>query len=175
MTTDRGLAVGETAPSFTAPLVFPDGSVEQTSLESLLEDRPVLLSFYTNDFSPDCIDEWCSFRDLNWFSAGEAVQVVGISKSRVKTHEKFLSYLDLQFPLYADTDLAVADKYAVTYRVLKIVRRPHRSCFLIDGDRQIRYKWVGEHPLDPTLDTPPVEEIRDAISQKLDHAEPQQA
>jgi peroxiredoxin Q/BCP len=148
--------------------VYPDGSVEDTPLDALLDEQPVLLSFYTNDFSPDCMDEWCSFRDLDWFSAGEAVQVVGISKSRVKTHKKFISYLDLQFPLYADTDLDVADAYDLTYRVLGIVRRPHRSCFLIDTDRRIRYKWIGEHKLDPTLDTPPVEEIREAISEELE-------
>lgn len=175
MATTRGIDVGEQAPSFTAPLVFPDGSVEKTALDELLTDQPVLLSFYTNDFSPDCIDEWCSFRDLDWFSAGETVQVVGISKSRVKTHKKFISYLDLQFPLFTDDDLSVAEQYDLTYRLLGIVRRPHRSCFLIDTDRTVRYKWVGQHKLDPTLDTPPVEEIRDAITQKLEQAPAGQA
>jgi peroxiredoxin len=58
-----GLNVGDPASDFTAPLVSPEDGVEEVSLGSLLADRPVLLCFYTNDFSPDCIDEWCSFRD----------------------------------------------------------------------------------------------------------------
>jgi len=53
-----GLDVGDSVLDFTAPLVSPEGGVEDVSLDSLLANRPVLLCFYTNDFSPDCIDEW---------------------------------------------------------------------------------------------------------------------
>lgn len=167
MPSSSGLAVGGKAPDFTAPLVSPDGSVEDIALSTLLEDRPVLISFYTNDFTPDCIDEWCDFRDFGWFSANDQLQVVGISKSRVSTHKRFIDYLDLTFPLYSDTDLAIADAFGVTYRVFKLLSRSRRSCFLIDTDRVIRYKWVGDHRLDPTLATPPVPEIHEAIQREF--------
>lgn len=157
------LDVGDSAPDFTAPLVSLEGGVEEVSLDSLLPDRPVLLCFYTNDFSPDCIDEWCSFRDYQWFSTSEQVQVVGISKSRVSTHRRFIDYLDLTFPLFSDTDLSVADGFGVTYRTFKLFPRSRRSCFLVDEDRTIRYRWIGTHPLDPTRDTPDVYEIHEAI------------
>lgn len=163
--TDR--AVDEVAPDFTAPLVRADGEAERVALSSLLEDRPVLLSFYTADFSPDCINEWCSFRDFDWFSTGEAVQVVGISKSSVGLHRRFIKHLNLGFPLYADPDLDVAEAFGVDYRAFGVSRRARRSCFLIDRDRTIRYRWLSEHWLDPTRDMPPVGEIHDVIRHEI--------
>jgi peroxiredoxin len=168
MASDTGLALGDQAPNFTGPLVTPDGDGEDVSLSELLDDRPVLLCFYTNDFSPDCIDQWCSFRDYDWFTANDNVQVVGVSKSRPTTHRKFIDYLDLNFPLFADTDLEIAAAFDVDYRVFKVAPRSRRSCFLLDQDGVVRYRWISEHPLDPTRDTPPVGDIQAAITEELD-------
>lgn len=121
------------------------------------------MSFYTNDFTPDCIEEWCEFRDFDWFAAGDAISVVGISKSMVSTHKRFIDHLDLTFPLVSDRDLAITDAYGVKYRALKLLPRSRRSCFVVDEDRTIRYVWVGEHGIDPTMDTPDVSEIYEAI------------
>ncbi len=166
-----GLSVGATAPSVAAPLVYPDGDTETVPLESLYADRPVLLTFYTNDFTPDCIEEWCSFRDYEWFGADRRVQVVGASKSRPGTHRRFIDRLNLSFPLYADTDLDLASAFGVDYRVMGLFRRARRSCFLIDSNGKIRYKWIGEDPIDPTRDTPDLDELRAAIEAELGPAD----
>jgi peroxiredoxin len=166
-----GPEVGDSVPDFTAPLVTTEGDVAETSLDSLLADRPVLLCFYTNDFTPDCIEEWCSFRDYQWFSTSDQVQVVGISKSRASTHRRFIDYLDLTFPLFSDRDLSVAEAYDVKYRTFKLVPRSRRSCFLIDEDRTVRYRWIGDHPIDPTRDTPDVYEIHEAIREEFGEPE----
>jgi peroxiredoxin Q/BCP len=173
MDRDGPIEVGETVPDVTATLVGPDGTAEEVSLGELVTDRPVLLSFYTVDFSPDCIDEWCSFRDFDWFSSGEHVQVVGCSKSSAGLHRRFIDYLGLNFPLYADPELRVSDAFGVTYRALGVSKRSRRSCFLVDEDLTVQYRWVGEHWLDPTRDTPPVDEIHDAITEKLDVGGPE--
>jgi len=167
MSDSRGTAVGERVGDVTETLVRPDGDATETPLSDLLNDRPVLLTFYTNDFSPDCIEEWCSFRDYDWFTSDDSVQVVGVSKSRPFTHRKFIDHLDLQFPLYADTDLDLAAAFDVRYRVFKVVPRARRSCFLLDSEGVVRYKWVGEHPLDPTRDQPPISEIHEAIVEEF--------
>jgi peroxiredoxin len=167
MVTDVGLPLDDQAPDFTATLVRPDGDSEEVALSELLDDRPVLLCFYTNDFSPDCIDQWCSFRDYDWFTANENVHVVGVSKSRPTTHQRFIDYLDLNFPLYADTDLEIAAAFDVDYRVFKVAPRSRRSCFLLDQEGAVRYRWISEHPLDPTRDTPPVGDIQAAIAAEL--------
>jgi len=173
MTDHVGLALGDRVPDLSAPLVYPDGRQEEVSLSELLDEKPVLLCFYTNDFTPDCVDQWCSFRDYEWFEADDAVQVVGVSKSRPFTHRKFIDYLDLAFPLYADTDLSMASAFEVDYRVFKVAPRSRRSCFLIDSDGVVRYRWISDHPLDPTRDTPSVDEIRRAIVEELDAGEPE--
>ena len=163
---DAPLEVGDAAPEFAATLVTPEGETRETPFSELL-DRPVLLSFYTADFSPDCVREWCSFREFDWFASGDDVRVVGVSKSGPRLHRTFIDRLNLKFPLYADTDLAVSEAFGVAYRTLGVFRRSRRSCFLVDEDGEIRYRWLGEHWLDPTRDTPPVSEIHDAIRAEL--------
>ena len=167
MTGTDGLVVGEEVPEFSAPLVAPDADREERSLSELLSDGPVLFCFYTADFSPDCIEEWCSFRDFDWFASTGDVQVVGISKSRSWIHQQFIDYLDLQFPLFSDRDLTIAEAFDVRYRVFGLFERSKRSCFLIDEDRTVRYKWVGQHWLDPTRDVPPVTEIFEGVRNEL--------
>jgi peroxiredoxin len=167
MSDSTGLAVGETVPEFTGDLVAPDGTTDRVALSALVAEKPVLFNFYTADFSPDCVDEWCSFRDFDWFASGDTVQVVGVSKSGAGLHRRFIDYLDMDFPLFADTDLDIAEAFGVRYRAFKLVSRARRSCFLVDGDRTVRYKWVGDHWLDPTRDTPPIREIHEAIVTEL--------
>jgi peroxiredoxin len=167
MDDSSGVGVGEQVPDVSETLVSPDGDASETALSELLAEGPVLLTFYINDFSPDCIREWCAFRDYDWFTSNDAVQVVGASKSRPFTHRKFIDHLDLQFPLYADTDLSLASAFGVSYRAFKVVPRSRRSCFLLDTDGEVRYKWVGEHPLDPTRDQPPIGEIHEAIAEEF--------
>ncbi|ADQ68186.1 peroxiredoxin [Halogeometricum borinquense DSM 11551] len=164
---DVGIAVGETVPDVQQSLVQPDGETETASLSELVEEQPVLLNFYTVDFSPDCISEWCEFRDFDWFASGDAVQVVGASKSGERLHRKFISQFDLGFPLFADTTLELADAFGVRYKAFGLSHRAHRSCFLVDEEMTVRYKWIGEHWMDPTRDTPPVSEIHEAIVDEL--------
>lgn len=173
MTGERGLAVGERAPAVQAPLVRPDGPTETVPLSDLYADRPVLLAFYTNDFSPDCVTEWCSFRDYDWFASGDRVQVVGVSRSRPTTHRQFIDRLGLGFPLYADRNLDITGAFDVTYRTFKLFKRPHRSLFLLDTDGTIKYRWLADHPIDPTRETPPLNEVHTAVSDALGLDDPE--
>jgi peroxiredoxin len=65
--------------------------------------------------------------------------------------------------LYSDSDLAITEAYRVKYRLFKLLPRSRRSCFLIDRGGRIRYKWVADHPLDATHDTPSMEGIHTVI------------
>lgn len=156
------LEVGAEAPDVSADLVATDGTVTDTALSELLGDGPVLLCFYTMDFSPDCVEQWCSFRDFDWFATGN-VDVVGVSRSGVRLHREFISRFDIGYPLFADTDLALSDAFGVTYRTFGVTKRSRRSCFLVDCAGEVRYRWLATHWLDPTRDLPPVAEIHEAI------------
>jgi peroxiredoxin Q/BCP len=170
---DDPVGVGDSVADVGLTLVRPDGRTTATTLADLVTDRPVLLCFYTADFSPDCVAEWCSFRDFDWFASGDHVQVVGCSKSGVGLHRRFIDALGLQFPLVADTDLAVSDEFGVTYRTFGVARRSQRSCFLLDSDLTVRFRWLGDHWLDPTRDRPPLSEIHETISRTLDVESPE--
>jgi peroxiredoxin Q/BCP len=169
------LAVGEEAPAFVAPLARPTGETEVVPFASLLEERPVLLVFYTNDFTPNCVAEWCSFRDYSYLATEDRYQVVGISKSWTATHHRFIDWLDLPFPLYSDTNLDVAEAFGVDYRTFGLLRRSWRSCFLVDTDRTVRYRWLADHPLDPTRDVPDVWEVHEGVVEALGGAAPSPA
>jgi peroxiredoxin len=80
-------------------------------------------------------------------------------------HRRFSSYLDLEFPLFSDRDLEVSDAFGVTYRTFKVFPRSKRSVYLVDTDGVVRYRWIGDHPLDPTRDQPPLAEIREAVEE----------
>ena len=172
MTNDPGLAVGKRAPDISEMLVRPDGESVETSLSALAADGPVLLCFYTADFSPKCIEEWCAFRDFDWFASGDHVTVVGASKSGTRLHRRFIDHLGLSFPIYSDTDLRLARAFDIDYRLFGFLPRSRRSCFLLDEDLTVRYKWVGDHWLDPTHSDPPVAEIHEAVRDRLDVDDP---
>jgi peroxiredoxin len=63
----------------------------------------------------------------------------------------------------SDPDLELAEAYEVVYQGAKLFPRVRRSCFLVDTDEVIQYRWLADHWLDPTRDVPPVEEIHEAV------------
>ncbi|WP_129114602.1 peroxiredoxin [Halegenticoccus tardaugens] len=162
-----GIEVGAAVPDVSGALVRPDGSVEEVPLPALFAEKPVLLCFYTGDFTPDCVREWCSLRDFGWFESAEEVQVVGVSKSGTGMHRRFIDRLNLGFPLYSDPDLELARAFGVDYRAFGLVRRSKRSCFLVDEEGTVRYRWVGRHWLDPTRAAPPIGELYDVVREEF--------
>ena len=53
----------------------------------------------------------------------------------------------------------------MTYRAFRVFPRSKRSVFLVDTDGVVQYRWVGDHPLDPTRDQRPLDEIRTAVEE----------
>src|SRR5437870_2822874 len=75
--------------------------------------RPVVLYFYPKDDTPGCTREACDFRDaLPKFKPSNAV-VLGVSILDEASKAKFADKYDLNFPLLADADHEVAEKYGV--------------------------------------------------------------
>jgi peroxiredoxin Q/BCP len=99
---------GTAAPDFT----LPSDTDEQLKLSSL-KGKPVVLFFYPKDDTTGCTKEACSFRDaLPRFDEMNAT-ILGISPDSTKSHRKFKEKYDLPYPLLADEDHAVAEKYGV--------------------------------------------------------------
>ena len=133
------LEEGQKAPAFT--LKADDGSKVKLSD---LKGSPVVLYFYPADDTPGCTREACAFRDRSAELKKLGAKVFGVSPDDVASHVKFKKKFDLNFPLLADPDHAVAEKFGAwreknMYGNVKmgIVR----STFLIGPDGVIKKVW----------------------------------
>ena len=126
----------------------PDFSLrDQSGKTHRLSDyagRPVVLFFYPKDNTPGCTKEACAFQDnLPRFKKGQAA-VLGISIQDEASKARFAKKYELSFPLLADGDHSVAEKYGVWQRrslyglsFMGIVR----TTYLIDREGKVAKRW----------------------------------
>jgi peroxiredoxin Q/BCP len=100
---------GKAAPKFK----LGSSTGKEISLDEFKGKQTVVLYFYPKADTPGCTKEACGFRDsLTSFTKAD-VAILGISPDPVKDVEKFAKKFELNFPLLADEDHAVAEKYGV--------------------------------------------------------------
>ena len=133
-------AVGTKAPAFDLP-AFPDG---RCKLSQFKGERNVVLYFYPRDDTPGCTIEACEFRDLSGtFQSSETV-VLGVSTDSVPSHQKFAGKFSLPFPLLADENHEVSEKYGVWVEKNMYGKKSmgiQRATFLIDKSGKIAAVW----------------------------------
>lgn len=101
-------SVGTSAPTFSLP-ASTGATIDLTKLRG----KTVVLYFYPKADTPGCTKEACGFRDAIASYQKLGVPVFGISPDPVKDVTKFAEKFQLNFPLLADADHAVAEKYGV--------------------------------------------------------------
>ena len=133
-------AVGAKAPGFDLPS-FPEG---RRKLSQFKGKQNVVLYFYPRDDTPGCTTEACGFRDhIGKFQSAETV-VLGVSTDTVPSHQKFADKFSLPFPLLADEDHEVAEKYGVWVEKNLYGKKSmgiQRATFLIDKLGKIAAVW----------------------------------
>jgi peroxiredoxin Q/BCP len=102
-------AVGDVAPKFK----LSASGGKTIALEDFKGKQMVVLYFYPKADTPGCTKEACGFRDAIAGYDSAKVAVLGISPDPVKDVDKFSTKFELNFPLLADDDHAVAEKYGV--------------------------------------------------------------
>ncbi|QYX56350.1 peroxiredoxin [Roseovarius sp. SCSIO 43702] len=131
--------VSETAPDFTLPR---DGGGEIQL--SALRPKPVALFFYPRDDTSGCTKEATGFTALRDAFDKAGVEVIGISKDSVASHDKFVKKHDLGIPLLSDEDSDVCERYGV-WKEKKMYGKTfmgiERTTFLIDGEGRIARVW----------------------------------
>lgn len=132
-------AVGDSAPAFSLP--------DQNDTTHQLSDylgKWVVLFFYPRDSTPGCTTEACSFRDAKDDLIDLGAVVLGMSIGDVKGKAKFANKHELNFPLLADENHAVAESYGV-WGPKKFMGREFlgikRETFLIDPEGKIAHHW----------------------------------
>ena len=101
------MRIGVAAPDF----MLRDTTGAQWRLSDQLRQGPVVLFFYPGAMTVGCTAESCRFRDLGAEFAALDAQRVGVSTSDVPLQQLFSAANQLDFPLLADTDGAVAERY----------------------------------------------------------------
>jgi len=106
--------------------------------------RPVVLYFYPKDDTPGCTKEACAFQgNLPKFKPSKAV-VLGVSVLNEASKAKFADKYHLTFPLLADEDRAVADKYGAWQKKSmygRIFKGISRTTYLIGPDGKVARRW----------------------------------
>ena len=100
------LAVGDKAPQFT----LNDADENKVKLSDF-KGKKVVLYFYPKDLTPGCTVEACAFRDDIGPLKKLGAVVLGVSADSEKTHGKFRAKHNLNFPLLADVNHEVSEKY----------------------------------------------------------------
>ena len=130
---------GKKVPAFT----LKDQNGKSHSLTDYA-GRPVVLYFYPKDDTPGCTKETCDFRDhLPRFKTAKAA-VFGVSILDEASKARFASKYDVNFPLLADTDHAVAEKYGVWQQKSLYGRKfmgNVRTTYLIDRNGKVAKRW----------------------------------
>jgi peroxiredoxin Q/BCP len=106
---DHVLQAGQPAPKFR----LPSSTGKTVALADFIGMRRVVLFFYPKADTPGCTTEACGFRDaLPRFDTANAA-VLGISPDPIDDVARFAQKFDLNYPLLADADHAVAEQYGV--------------------------------------------------------------
>ena len=130
---------GQKAPAFS--LKATDGSTVKLSA---LKGKPVVLYFYPKDDTPGCTKEACAFRDRSDEIAALGAVVLGVSPDDVESHQKFTTKFELNVPLLADTDHAVAETFGAWREKNMYGKKSmgvQRSTFLINAEGTIAKVW----------------------------------
>jgi len=138
---------GKKAPAFN----LQDQADETHQLKAYL-GQWVVLFFYPRDNTPGCTKEACQFRDAEQALIDRGAVVFGISPQGVLSKSKFATKHDLNFPILADEDNTVCEKYGV-WQPKKLYGKSFlgvvRTTFVIDPKGKVAHRFdkvkVKEH------------------------------
>ena len=129
------LTTGMMAPAFT----LQDRTGKTVSLSDFL-GKKVVLYYYPKDNTPGCTRQACAFAGLYNAFRKKGVEVIGISKDSVASHEKFAEKYELPFVLLADPERTAIEAYGVWQEKKqygKVSMGVVRTTFLIDENGMI--------------------------------------
>ncbi len=133
------IEVGAKAPLFTAEA---DDGLKVKLAD--LRGKPVVLFFYPKDDTPGCTREACAFRDCKDALRRFGAYVMGISPDDVASHARFRDKFALNFPLLADPDHQIAEKYGAWREKNMYGKKSmgiQRSTYLIDAEGKVAQVW----------------------------------
>ena len=129
---------------------IPDLSLPATGGKDLrlpsFKGKTLVVYFYPKDNTPGCTQEGTDFRDLHKDFQKAGVQILGVSRDSLRSHENFSEKYKFTFPLLSDPD-EVACKAFDVIKEKSLYGRKYmgvdRSTFLFDAAGKLRREWHG--------------------------------
>ena len=106
--------------------------------------KKLVIYFYPKDMTGGCTRESQDFRDLYEAFRKAGVNVIGVSRDSVKSHDKFVAKEGLPFPLLSDAEEKVCKLFDVIQEKSLYGKKylgVERSTFLLDGTGILRREW----------------------------------
>jgi peroxiredoxin Q/BCP len=130
--------------------VVPDFQLPATSGKSFqlsnYRGKKLILYFYPKDSTPGCTTQGIQFRDAYLDFQNLNVEIFGISRDSLKSHENFKAKFTFPFELLADTE----ELACILFSVIKMknmygkqVRGIDRSTFIVDENGNLIKEWRG--------------------------------
>ncbi len=133
------IAIGQPLPAFA--LQDDQG---QTVTPATLRGRWTVLYAYPKDHTPGCTTEACDFRDAWSRLQALGVQVYGLSRDSLKSHQSFIEKHELPFRLLSDPEaqlLRALGAFGAKRMYGKTVEGILRSTYLVDPEGIVRQIW----------------------------------
>ena len=109
-----------------------------------LRPNMVVLFFYPRDNTSGCTREAKDFTENTELFNNLNINVFGISKDSITSHEKFIKKQNLTIPLLSDEAGSVCEDFGVWKEKSmygKIYMGIERSTFIIDGSGSVTHEW----------------------------------
>ena len=130
---------GDAAPDFELP-----ASAGRTVSRASLHGRPFILYFYPKADTPGCTAQACAFQEALAQLGKLGVEIIGVSRDKMKPIEKFAAKYGLTFPLASDEDGKASTAYGTWVEKSMYGRKymgMERSTFLVDRDGRVARVW----------------------------------
>jgi peroxiredoxin Q/BCP len=140
---------GEAFPDFSLPAALPDGTQNTFSLKNFA-GNPLILFFYPKDATSGCTIEVCGFRDEYSGFQELGARVLGVSRDKVSSHQRFIENQRLPYPLLADagqTLIHACNLLIHTTMYGKPVTKVLRTTFALDENGVVLRVWDNVSPV----------------------------
>lgn len=125
-----GLEINTKAPDFT----LPSTTGKDFKLSKDQAGKPCIIYFYPKDFTRGCTQEACEFRDAHEMFRDYDIDIYGVSRDTIASHNKFRKKHELPFHLLSDKSGKMIREWKA---MLPIVGVPKRITYLLDKDHKI--------------------------------------
>jgi peroxiredoxin Q/BCP len=138
-------------PVGTKPPLFslPSSEGKTVELAAILGKQSIVLYFYPKADTPGCTTQACGFRDTAADYKKAGAVVLGVSPDPEKNVTKFADKFKLNFPLLADADHSVCERYGVWQEKSMYGRKymgVARTTFLIGKNGKIAHIFEKVKP-----------------------------